>query len=108
MKMNAEKKKIKQLLDEVPENKKVVAERLLKEIFFMIDRLDDCKKDVEENGTIVFYQNGANQSGTRENPAIKLYTSLVLKFDKLYKDFMELLPDNFNFSNDLIDFIDEV
>lgn len=110
MSLNAEKKKIKKLVDEVPENRKTLALRLLKEMFFIMDTLDNCKKEINTNGVVVTYQNGKNQFGTRANPAIGIYKEYILKFTRVYRDFINLLPDTFNFdeTNDLLDFVNEI
>lgn len=104
--MNAEKKKIKRLLKEIPEDLRPVANRMITELFFMFDILDSLKKRVDEEGTIVKFVNGS-QIMLRQNPALKAYNETMPKFNKLLKDFISLLPNSENFeeADELIGFV---
>lgn len=86
-----EKKKIRKLIEELPENRIQIGKRILKELFFMFDTLDDLKEVVIKEGVIVDFINGS-QIMKRQNPALKTYNELMPKFNKLLKDFIELLP----------------
>ena len=75
----------------VPAEKQEVARRVLKEIAFMADILEELRKTVREKGPTELFENG-KQKMTRENPALKSYNNVVQRYSLLCKQYIDLLP----------------
>lgn len=85
------KRQINKLLKQVPEDKKQIAEKLVKEIIFMGETLDDLKDQVKECGPVELFKQGS-QEFMRESPALKAYNTTVQRYSLLYKQLTDLLP----------------
>lgn len=83
--------KVKKLIDAIPEDRKSVAECLLKELTFIEHTLTELKKTVQEVGAVEHFENG-KQKFVRENPALKSYNTTIQRYSLLYKQFVDLLP----------------
>lgn len=79
------------ILGEVPDNKKPIAEKLIKELTFMTRTLDTLKAVVEENGPVEDFKQGT-QEFMRESPALKGYNTTIQRYSLLYKQLEGLLP----------------
>lgn len=100
------KRQFTKMLKLVPEDKKPIAEKLIKEILFMSNTLDDLKEQVKEGGTIELFKQGS-QEFMRESPSLKAYNTTVQRYSLLYKQLTDLLPKSAqeNKDNALYDFI---
>lgn len=85
------KRQFNKILKQVPEDKKPIAESLIKELLFMTNTLDDLKEQVEERGTVDLFKQGS-QEFLRESPALKAYNTTVQRYSLLYKQLSDLLP----------------
>lgn len=85
------KRQFNKILKQVPEDKKPIAESLIKELTFMALTLDDLKLQVEEGGTVELFKQG-KQEFLRESPALKAYNTTVQRYSLLYKQLTDLLP----------------
>lgn len=85
------KRQFNKILKQVPEDKKPIAESLIKELLFMTNTLDDLKGQVEERGTVDLFKQGS-QEFLRESPALKAYNTTVQRYSLLYKQLADLLP----------------
>jgi Zn-dependent oligopeptidase len=83
--------KVKKLIDAISEERKPVAESLLKELSFMERTLSELKKTVQEVGAVEHFENG-KQKFVRENPALKSYNTTIQRYALIYKQFVDLLP----------------
>ncbi len=93
------KRQFNKILKQVPEDKKPIAESLIKELLFMTNTLDDLKEQVEERGTVDLFKQGS-QEFIRESPALKAYNTTVQRYSLLYKQLSDLLPKGQPESND--------
>jgi len=84
-------KKLNELVKLVPKDRKLIAEKLVKELSFMAKTLDELKAAIEEYGAIDLFKQGA-QEFLRENPALKSYTTVIQRYSLLYKQLTDLLP----------------
>lgn len=85
------KRQINKILKLVPEDKKQIAEKLVKEILFMGETLDDLKEKVKEGGPVELFKQGS-QEFMRESPSLKAYNTTVQRYSLLYKQLTDLLP----------------
>jgi len=84
-------KDFKMILGKVPDDKKPIAEKLIKELSFMTKILDTLKKTIEENGPTENFKQGT-QEFLRESPALKGYNTTIQRYSLLYKQLEGLLP----------------
>ena len=85
------KRQFNKILKQVPEDKKPIAQSLIKELTFMALTLDDLKDQVKEGGTVELFKQG-KQEFLRESPALKAYNTTVQRYSLLYKQLTDLLP----------------
>ena len=86
-----DKEKCDEMATLVPAEKQEVARRLLKEIAFMADVIEELRKAIREKGAIDLFINGKQQM-LRENPALKSYNTTVQRYGLLCKQYTDLLP----------------
>lgn len=85
------KRQFNKILRQVPEDKKPIAQSLIKELSFMALTLDDLKIQIQEGGTVEMFKQGS-QEFLRESPALKAYNTTVQRYGTLYKQLTDLLP----------------
>lgn len=88
---SANMRKVKKLLDEIPEEKKPIGLELYNELLFMQNTLNDLKEQVLTEGAVDMFKQG-RQEFLREHPALKAYMTLLQRYSQIYKQFIELLP----------------
>ena len=101
-------KKLKKIAKQVPADKTVIADNLVKELAFIAVTLEDLRENINENGAVDFFKQGA-QEFYRESPALKSYNTTIQRYSLLYKQLIDLLPkaDPRATGSDLLDFINE-
>lgn len=105
--IKSETKKLNKIKELVPEENKVIATNLIKELAFMSATLEELKDIVAEKGAVEDFQNG-KQNFMRESPALKSYTALIPRYSNLYKQLISLVPEEVKETNsELLDFINE-
>ena len=86
-----DKRKLKKLLKLIPDDSKVIAEKLIEEIAFISATLEELKQTVSEKGVVDDFKQGSQQF-MRESPALKAYNTTIQRYSLLYKQLTELLP----------------
>lgn len=106
LKTSANMRKVKKLLENIPEDKRPIGQELFNELLFMQNTLTDLKEQVNNEGAVDLFEQG-KQKFLREHPALKAYMTLLQRYSLIYKQFMDLFPnDSENQAVDeLIDFI---
>ena len=84
-------RQLNKLVKLVPDDRKPIAEKLVKEIAFMGKTLDELKATVEEHGAVDLFKQGS-QEFLRESPALKAYNTTIQRYSLLYKQLTDLLP----------------
>ena len=97
---------IKDTIDKLENDKKVMCTSLLNEIIFMKSTLDDLKKQVEENGVVTKMCQGKYDID-RANPALNQYNTLIKNYSSCIKQLNELLPKEIDTNDNFDDFIEE-
>ena len=85
--------KLNDLIHQVSDDKKPIAEQLLKELVFMSGTLENLKDTIREKGEIDLFKQG-KQEFLRESPAMKTYNTTVQRYSLLWKQFADLLPQS--------------
>lgn len=98
----------KAILEKIPQDKKQVGNRLVEELLFMQETLEDLKSQIREKGTVEKFEQG-KQNFMRESPALKSYNTTVNRYSQIYKQLTDLLPKvpDTQQSNALYDFMKE-
>ncbi len=95
--------RISKVFDRVPEKERSVIDPLLQNYAFMKVTLEDLQEEINRDGIAETYQNGANQSGQKENSKLKSYNRLIKNFESVIKTVMKYLPDDDRVSIDYQD-----
>lgn len=106
-KLTANMRKVKKLLNDIPDDRKPIALELFDELLFMENTLTKLKEQINNEGAVDTFKQG-KQEFLREHPALKAYYSLVTKYSQYYKQLIELLPTESHeqASDPLIDFVE--
>lgn len=86
---------------------------LIENLAFMTVTLADLKDQINEEGCVVEYKNGENQYGTKKNPAVETYNTMLKNYTNAYKALADMIPkpeeydEKANESDDFDDFLDE-
>ncbi len=102
------KKEYKEILAKIPEDKKVIGEKLVEELSFMEKTLGSLKRLIEENGEMEHFQQG-KQDFLRESPALKSYNTTVQRYSVMYRQLTDLIgkSQEAEKSNAVYDFLKE-
>lgn len=90
--INIEKCKLEKLFEEIPENKYVLATRLIEKAAFMHVILQELQEYINEHGVKEKYKNGANQSGYKDSVEAKMYTNMIKNYTTIIKQLNDMLP----------------
>ena len=88
-----EMKKVRKLLDNIPEDRKPIAESLYSELVFMKSTMEKLKLQVERDGAVDLFKQGT-QEFWREHPALKAYNTTIQRYSLIYKQMVDLLPES--------------
>ena len=99
-------KSIKETIDTMENDKKVLCSSLLNELIFMQTTLDDLKKQVSEHGVVTKMCQGKYDID-RANPALNQYNTLIKNYSSCIKQLNELLPKEIETTDNFDDFVDE-
>jgi len=87
-----EEARLKKIFADLPEDRRRVAEGLVKEAAFMRVTLEETRAVIDREGVIERFEQGA-QRFLREHPATKVYASLINRYSTVVKQLIDLLSD---------------
>ena len=99
-KITKETNKLKKLFNELPENKKKMAEKLIENASFMSITLDELKEDIKIYGVKETYVNGKDQFGFKESIESKTYNTMVKNYMNIIKQLNDMLPEDKKINED--------
>ena len=85
-------KRISFFFEELPENEMSIISPLIQNAAFMRVTLEDLQETIARDGPVDHYQNGANQSGTKQSAALQGYIALQKTYLQTAKSLAEYLP----------------
>lgn len=88
----SETERIGLIYENLPDNQREVVAPLIQNAAFMKVTLEDLQEIINEEGVIDSYQNGANQSGTKQSATLQSYNSLIKNFASVQRQLIQLLP----------------
>lgn len=102
------KAEFKEILEKIPDDKKVIGKKLIEELSFMEKTLASLKRQIEENGELEHFQQG-KQDFLRESPALKGYNTTVQRYSVMYRQLTDLMgkTQEAEKSNAVYDFLKE-
>lgn len=65
---------------------------LIQNLAFMTVTLEDLKEEINRDGCTVEYKNGENQYGTKKNPAVETYNTMLKNYSVIYKQVFDMIP----------------
>ena len=99
-KIKKETQKLKKLFNDLPENKKKMAEKLIENASFMSITLDELKEDIKTYGVKETYVNGKDQFGFKESIESKTYNTMVKNYMNIIKQLNDMLPEEKKINED--------
>lgn len=90
--INEEIKRLSKGFTKIPAKAKTTVKKLIENAAFMAITLEDLQNQINETGTVEEYQNGANQWGTKTNPDVQTYNSMIKNYSNVIKQLSEFLP----------------
>lgn len=75
------------------EDKLNIALDIIKDVAYMTIKTAQLKQEIEEQGMVETYQNGANQFGRKKSAAFDAYIQLTKQKSALIKQLTDLLPE---------------
>ena len=102
------KAEFREILEKIPDDKKVIGKKLIEELSFMEKTLASLKRQIEENGELGHFQQG-KQDFLRESPALKGYNTTVQRYSVMYRQLTDLMgkTQEAEKSNAVYDFLKE-
>ena len=90
--IEAEFKRLLDVMESVPDVKRSVVEPLARNSAFMKVTLEDLQAEILESGIIEEYNHGGGQSGRKENSVLKTYNRLVKNYESITKTLLATIP----------------
>lgn len=102
------KAEFREILEKIPDDKKVIGKKLIEELSFMEKTLASLKRQIEENGELEHFQQG-KQDFLRGSPALKGYNTTVQRYSVMYRQLTDLMgkTQEAEKSNAVYDFLKE-
>ena len=93
--VEAEEKRLTSFLraKRMDEDKLNIALDIIKDVAYMTIKTAQLKEEVEEQGMVETYQNGANQYGRKKSAAFEAYMLMAKQKSALIKQLTDLLPE---------------
>ena len=88
----AERERLNALFADLDENQLQAAAGLISSAAFLRVSLEDLEAEINANGCIDEYTNGANQSGYKVAASVQAYTSLNAKYQSTMQKLLKLVP----------------
>ena len=97
------------ILQKLPEDKKPIGEKLVKELAFMEKTLERLKAQIAETGEVEHFVQG-KQDFLRESPALKAYNTTVQRYSVMYRQLTDLMGKSpeAEKSNAVYDFLKDI
>lgn len=91
-KIKKEYNRLRRIFKDLDKNKLETVESLMRNAAFMSVSLEELQDIINAEGYIVEYQNGANQSGTKQSDAVKTHIAMTKNHASIIKQLCDLVP----------------
>ncbi|WP_329758915.1 hypothetical protein [Allisonella histaminiformans] len=87
-------KELKKIFSIIDEDRLKVVTPLITQVANMEEQLEQLQADLKITGFVETYQNGENQSGTKESTVSRAYSSLFKNYVNAIRTLLQCLPDS--------------
>ena len=87
-----ERVKLLKMFKEMDENIKKNVEKLIDNAAWMAVSLEELRAQIDEEGYVEVYTNGANQSGVKDSSYVKTYAVMIKNYNSIVKLLLDQLP----------------
>lgn len=87
-----ELERLEALFHDIDENKKQFVQRQIEELAWYVVSVDDLQRQIDQEGLAVPFQNGKNQSGLQQHPAIKSLDTFGKHINTITRTLLPLVP----------------
>ncbi len=91
--IETEKTRLEQIFAGIDAKRRDTVQSLIDNAAFIAVTLEDLQDEINTNGVISEYQNGANQWGTKKSPEVEVYNTMIKNYTTIIKQLTELLPE---------------
>lgn len=91
--ISVDMQQIKKIVDNMPEDRKPLANNLYNELLFMNETMQQLKEQVREHGAVDIFKQGNNEF-PREHPALTAYNKTLGRYNQTFKQMADLLPES--------------
>lgn len=104
--LSKELKRLKKTLQEIPDDRRPIAESLFDELAFMDQTMQKLREQVNKDGPISLFKQG-KQEFLREHPALTAYNKTIQRYNQTLKQLIDLLPksDGLDEDDPLLEFV---
>lgn len=92
--IKAEKNKLKRIFKEIDKNKLDFVMTLIDRLAWLNVSVKELEKLIDEQGTMIEYNNGGGQSGMKDNPNVKTLINYTKNITTITKQLVDLVPPN--------------
>lgn len=90
--INKEKTRLSRIFTKIDAKAKKAVCELINNAAFIGVTLQDLQESINRDGTMTEYQNGENQWGTKKNPDVDTYNTMIKNYASIVKQLTDLLP----------------
>lgn len=87
-----EKQRLNDLFVDLDENQRQTAAGLINSAAFLAVSLADLETEINKNGYVDSYQNGATQSGEKISASVQAYATLTAKYTTIMNALLKIVP----------------
>jgi len=91
-KIKREYNRLQKIFSGLDKNMQTTVDSLLRNAAFMAVSLEELQDEINREGYVVEYQNGANQSGTKQSDAVKTHIAMTKNHAGIIKQLCDLVP----------------
>lgn len=92
LRIKKEINRLKKLFKDIPKSTINKVSSLIENAAFMTITLEDLRNVINKDGTVIEYQNGENQWGTKKSPEVEIYNTMIKNHMGIMKQLTDLMP----------------
>lgn len=90
--IEAELARMNEIYSDLPEDTLTILTPLIQNAAFMAVTLQDLQEEINQNGAVETYQNGANQYGRKQSAAVQAYNAMINRYNDCIKVLSAKMP----------------
>ncbi len=89
--VSATVKKMRKMIVGMDKDHREIVESLIENAAFMCETLRDLQKEIDENGVVEEYRNGANQYGYKTSSVVVAYNQMIKNYNQTCRQIMDIV-----------------